>query len=118
MKDLLSKVSRSKLYWAFLLVTGITFEAVALFQQYVLDEWPCVLCIHIRIWVVGVILVSILALIVKPGALLNRVFHLIMTVIAIGFVERSWQVLAVERGWVFSDCTMESGLPAWFALDK
>ena len=118
MKNLLSQVSRSKWYWAFLLISGISFEAVALYQQYVLDEWPCVLCIHIRIWVIGVILVSMLALLVRPGVLLSRVFHLVTTVIAIGFVERSWQVLAVERGWVFSDCTMESGLPEWFALDK
>lgn len=36
----------------------------------------------------------------------------------IGFVERSWQTLAVERGWIFGDCNMESGLPPWFALDK
>ena len=118
MKKLLSNLSRSKWYWAFLLISGIIFEAVALYHQYALDQWPCVLCIHVRIYVVGIIIVSMLALLVRPGSLLSRIFHLLTTVIAIGFVERSWQVLAVERGWVFSDCTMESGLPDWFALDK
>ena len=24
----------------------------------------------------------------------------------------------MERGWVFGDCTMELGMPAWLALDK
>ena len=33
-------------------------------------------------------------------------------------VERSWQVLAVERAWVFGDCDMDLDMPAWFALDK
>lgn len=118
MKALLIKVSLSKWYWAFLLISGISFEAVALYYQYVLDEWPCVLCIHIRIWIAGIILLSMLALLVRPGLLLTRIFHMLTVVLAIGFVERSWRVLAVERGWIFSDCNMESGLPGWFALDK
>jgi disulfide bond formation protein DsbB len=36
----------------------------------------------------------------------------------VGFVERSWQVLAVERGRIFGDCSMDLGLPSWFAIDK
>lgn len=118
MKNLLTEVSQSKWYWVFLLISGILFEAVALYQQYVLDEWPCVLCIHIRIWIIGIILLSLLALVVRPGLRLSRMFHIITVVMAIGLAERSWQVLAVERGWTFSECNMESGLPAWFALDK
>lgn len=118
MKNLLTEVSQSKWYWFFLLISGILFEAVALYQQYVLDEWPCVLCIHIRIWIIGIILLSLLALVVRPGLRLSRMFHIVTVVMAIGLAERSWQVLAVERGWTFSECNMESGLPAWFALDK
>ncbi|MCP4429361.1 MAG: disulfide bond formation protein B [Gammaproteobacteria bacterium] len=118
MKKLLNKLSLSKWYWAFLLVSGLSFEVVALYHQYALDEWPCVLCIHIRIWVVGIILISILALLVRPGLLLTRILHIFTVLLAIGLTERSWQVLAVERGWIFSDCSMESGLPEWFALDR
>ena len=47
-----------------------------------------------------------------------RGLHLLNAGMMAGFVERSWQTLAVERGWVFGDCDMESGLPSWFALDK
>jgi disulfide bond formation protein DsbB len=36
----------------------------------------------------------------------------------VGLVERSWNVLAVERGWTFGNCEMDLGMPAWFALDK
>ncbi len=118
MKELIIKISQTKWYWIFLLLLCLTFEAVALYYQYALNEWPCVLCIHIRIWIAGIILVSVIALVSKPGLWMSRILHLLITLLTIGFVERSWQVLAVERGWVFSDCTMESGLPGWFALDK
>jgi len=116
--QLLKQLSQGKLYWILLLVLGLSMEAVALYYQYVLDEWPCVLCIHIRIWVSGFIVLSVLALILNPSGWLTRAFHLINTVLMIGFVERSWQTLAVERGWIFGDCNMESGLPGWFALDQ
>jgi len=47
-----------------------------------------------------------------------RLFHGLNTLIMGCLVERSWQVLAVERGWVFGDCAMNLGMPSWFALDK
>ena len=118
MKNKLVAISRGKKYWFLLLTLCLTFEAIALYYQYVLDEWPCVLCIHIRIWIAGIILVTIVALLTRPESWLVRLMHLANTIMIAGFVERSWQVLAVERGWIFSDCNMESGLPGWFALDK
>ncbi len=110
--------SQSKSYWALILVGGLAMEAAALYYQYVLGEWPCVLCIHVRIWVFGFILLALLALLIRHSGWGTRIFHLMNSLLMLGFVERSWQVLAIERGWIFGDCTMESGLPTWFALDK
>lgn len=110
--------SQSKSYWALILVGGLAMEAAALYYQYVLGEWPCVLCIHVRIWVFGFILLALLALLIRNSGWGTRIFHLMNSLLMLGFVERSWQVLAIERGWIFGDCTMESGLPTWFALDK
>ncbi len=118
MLELIRQFSQSKLYWILLITLGLSLEAVALYYQYVLDEWPCVLCIHIRVWISGFIVLAVLALLVGSNRWLTRGLHLVNTVIMAGFVERSWQTLAVERGWVFGDCDMESGLPSWFALDK
>ncbi len=115
---ILKQLSRGKLYWALLLILGISLESTALYYQYVLDEWPCVLCIHIRIWVMGFTLLALLALLIKHSGWLTGCFHIANSLLMIGYVERSWKTLAVERGWIFSDCNMESGLPAWFALDK
>ena len=118
MLELISQFSHRKLYWVLLITLGLSLEAAALYYQYVLDEWPCVLCIHIRVWISGFIVLAVLALLVGSTRWLTRGLHLVNTVIMAGFVERSWQTLAVERGWVFGDCDMESGLPSWFALDK
>lgn len=118
MLELIRQFSQSRLYWILLITLGLSLEAAALYYQYVLDEWPCVLCIHIRVWISGFIVLAVLALLVGSNRWLTRGLHLVNTVIMAGFVERSWQTLAVERGWVFGECDMESGLPSWFALDK
>ena len=114
----LEKVSKSATYWALLLVVGLCFEAVALYYQYVLELQPCVLCIHVRIWVMALILVSLAALWMRRSAFMNLLAHMLTVVIAIGMLERSYQLLGTERGFTFSDCGLDLGLPAWFALDS
>ena len=118
MLETYSHFSRGKLYWVLLILVGLSLEAVALYYQYALDEWPCVLCIHIRVWILGFVTLAILALLVGHNKGVTHSLHLLNTIIMVGLVERSWQTLAVERGWVFGECDMESGLPSWFALDK
>jgi len=118
MVEFLVNLSRQRRYWALLVLLGIALEGAALYYQYALDEWPCVLCIHVRIWVVSFILLGLLALFFTGSAMAMRIFHGISVIIMIGLLERSWRVLAVERGWIFGDCEMDLGMPAWFALDR
>ena len=118
MFEFISNLSQRRVYWILLILFGLALEAAALYYQYALDEWPCVLCIHVRILVLAFILVGILALFLNPMPIARRLIHGINTLIMLWLVERSYQVLAVERGWVFGDCDMELGMPAWFALDK
>jgi disulfide bond formation protein DsbB len=110
--------SESNLYWLFLILVGLSMEAAALYYQYVLDEPPCVLCIHIRIWILGFVAVAILALQLKRLEPLVPALHILNSFMMVGFVERSWQTLAVERGWIFGNCNMDAGLPNWFQLDQ
>lgn len=118
MKQFFVNLSKQHRYWIALILIGIALEAGALYYQYVLDEWPCVLCIHVRIWVAAFILLGLVAVFFTRSTLAMRVAHGLNTGIMIGFLERSWRVLAVERGWIFGDCDMNLGMPAWFALDK
>jgi disulfide bond formation protein DsbB len=118
MLEFIRQFSHRRLYWVLLIILGLSLEGSALYYQYVLDESPCVLCIHVRIWVLAFVVLAILASLVGRNRWITRGLHLINTFIMVGLVERSWQTLAVERGWVFGECDMESGLPTWFALDK
>lgn len=114
----LAKIGNSATYWVLLVVIGLSFECVALYYQYVLELQPCVLCIQVRIWVMALILVSLAAIWVRRNAFMNLLAHMLTVVIAIGMLERSYQLLGTERGFTFSDCGLDLGLPAWFALDS
>lgn len=112
------KLARSSHYWVLMLLAGLAMEGIALYYQYVLDYGPCVLCIHIRIFIAGLILISLLALLLR-GSRGGRLFcHFGSLIMATGILERSWQTLGVERGWIEAACSMNSGLPSWFALDQ
>ena len=118
MLDTLARIGRSYLYWLALLLIGLSFEAVALFYQHVLEEMPCVLCIQVRLWVMALILVSLLVLLLRPARFMHIPGHLLTVVIAAGLLERSYQLLGTERGFAVGDCGFDLGLPAWFTPDK
>lgn len=113
----LAAIGQSNWYWAGLLLLGILQEAIALYYQYFLHKLPCVLCIHVRIWVMGMVLVAIMALLIRKRALRN-IPQVLTALIMIGLLDRSWQLLGVERGFILGSCSMDPGLPSWFALDK
>ena len=117
MSGQLDKIGRSAGYWLMLLMVRLAFEGVALFYQHVLEEMPCVLCIHVRIWVLALILVSLAALWVRRYRLANLLSHVLVLLIALGVLERSYQLLGTERGFTFSDCGFDLGMPSWFAID-
>jgi disulfide bond formation protein DsbB len=118
MKNFLIDLGRQRRYWVLLILAGLALESGGLYFQYVLDEWPCVLCIHVRILVLTFVLLGIVALPFTASVGAMRLMHGLNSIVMAALVERSWQVLAVERGWVFGDCSMQLGMPAWFALDK
>jgi protein dithiol:quinone oxidoreductase len=118
MKAFLIDLAGSRRYWIGLALLGIALEAGALYFQYARDELPCVLCIHVRIWVLAFVLIALLAAFLGRSRSASRLFHGLTTLAMLALAERSWQVLAVERGWTFGDCELDLGMPAWFALDK
>ncbi len=111
-------IGKSLYYWLMLALLGVTFEIVALYYQYVLDELPCVLCIHVRLLMLALILVSLVAVFIRGLQWLNATAHLLTVLVAAVLLERSWQLLGTERGFTFSDCGMDLGLPSWLAVDS
>jgi len=118
MLDTLASIGKSSLYWLALAVIGLLSEAVGLFYQYGLDEMPCVLCIQVRIWFAALIVVALLVLLLRRLNFMPVAGHLLMMVIAAGLLERSYQLLGTERGFVIGDCGFALGLPAWFSPDR
>jgi disulfide bond formation protein DsbB len=118
MQQFLVDLGKQRRYWAFLILAGLALEGGALFYQYVLGEYPCVLCIQVRMLVVAFVLLATVAIFYTESVGAMRFFHGINSLLMGWLVERSWQVLGVERGWIFGDCGMDLGLPDWFALDE
>ena len=117
MYSLLRNLSHSRWYWLALAVLGLGFITVALYYQYILDELPCVLCIHTRIWIAAISLIALLAL-TLGHRWSNIIAHVLTVICTAGLLERSYQLLGTERGFIFGDCGFSLGLPAWFALDQ
>jgi disulfide bond formation protein DsbB len=69
-------------------------------------------------WISLLIIVSFAGLVTRQKRVMNSIVHLLMVLIALALVERSYQLLGTERGFVFGDCGFELGLPAWFTIDE
>ncbi|MGI9317096.1 MAG: disulfide bond formation protein B [bacterium] len=108
----------SKIWWTLLIALCLMLEGVALYYQYALDYLPCVLCIHVRMIVAAVLMIAVIGWLVagsKPASVSTLVIN---TGLWIWMIERSYQLLGTERGWIMGECAMESGLPSWLALER
>lgn len=114
----LSRLPGHRAWWLVLLVLCLVLEAVALYYQYVLDQLPCVLCIHVRMLLFALILISLAGLVVGPLRMVGMTLWLLSTVLWVWMLERSYQLLGTERGWIMGECQMQSGLPDWLALER
>jgi disulfide bond formation protein DsbB len=110
--------ARSFWYWAILVLLGLTMETLALLYQYTWDHDPCELCIHIRVWLFGVIIVAGLGLWLRRISIANALLHLLTTGLMYGMLHTSRLLLGIERGTIFRSCGISLDLPSWFALDR
>lgn len=113
----LKSIAHSHWYWLFYIVAGIGTMAVALYHQYGLDEMPCMMCIHVRLWISLLIIISFIGLLVRKNTLMNSIAHVSTVLIAIALTSKSYQLLGTERGFLVTECSFDLGLPDWFAID-
>jgi len=118
MLDWLRKLTRTPWYWLAIMTTGLAMESVALYYQYVLDYGPCVLCTHIRAWVLAMVLVAGLGLFGRRQRWFNALGHLALLGLAGGLSYSSWQTLGTERGWFEGSCEFGAGFPSWLPLHE
>ena len=113
----LNNISLSRWYWLGFIFGSISLMSIALYYQYARDELPCTMCIQVRLWFTSLIIVSFVGLLLRKNRVVNALAQLSVVVIAAGLVERSYQLLGTERGFVFASCGVDLGLPAWFAIE-
>jgi disulfide bond formation protein DsbB len=116
--QLLSDIAHHKYYWLALVAIGIAMESSALLYQYVGGDEPCILCIHVRLWVMGFTFIALLAYFVRHLIYIVPTAHLLITTMMFGLLDTSWELLQTERGNIMGDCSFDLGMPEWFAIDK
>jgi disulfide bond formation protein DsbB len=114
----LACIGRSAYYWLAIVLFGLSSEGVALYYQYVKEEWPCVLCIQMRLWVLLLTVIALLVLLLRRFRYVVMAGHILITLTAVGMLERSWQLLGIERGFLEGNCSFDLGLPSWLTPDK
>ena len=59
MLDSFYNFSKKRLFWYLVAAYFFLMEMIALFYQYVLDWYPCALCVQVRAWVWGAVIASL-----------------------------------------------------------
>lgn len=118
MLNRLNGISENRYYWLAFMLLAVALEAAALFYQYVLNYGPCILCIHVRIIVMGMLIVALGAFYLRHLRMGLLIANLLMTALWAFLLERSYLLLGVERGFIKGSCGFDSGLPTWFAIDQ
>jgi len=113
----LKTISHSRWYWLVYITGSLCLLSEALYFQHILELQPCLMCIQVRLLFSLLIIVSLVGLLSRNHRAVNTIAHMSVVLIAISLLERSYMLLGTERGFVFSDCGFNLGLPAWFAID-
>lgn len=114
----LKNIPLSHWYWVVYMIGGMFLIAAALYYQYFRDELPCSMCIQVRLWISLFVIVSFIGWFSRNSKVMNTLAQLSIVFIAGALVERSYMLLGTERGFVFSNCGVDLGLPAWFAIEE
>lgn len=114
MLNMLAAIARSRVYWFLILIACLLMEGTALYYQYFLDYGPCVLCVHVRAWIVGLGAVALLMILF--GGSVAFLGHLASLGLSFGLLRSSWITLGVERGTIIDSCTMDPQFPEWLPL--
>lgn len=115
----LNELNRSAWFWITLIVLCLAQLGVAFYYQYVMGYDPCMLCVHIRAWVMAIMFAALVGLVLRNSRIGLAVANLLTLAAAGGMLERAYMTLGTERGWVDGSCgDLESGYPAWLPLDQ
>ena len=112
------EISQNRYFWIAVTAYFLLMEAIALYYQYVLDTYPCALCVQIRAWVWGAVLFSAICAVMCKH-FWWRWLGLTLSIACIaGGIYTSWYAWGVENGTIISSCSMGAGFPEFMPLDQ
>jgi protein dithiol:quinone oxidoreductase len=114
----LKDIQQGHVYWLVYIAGSLLLMAAAMYFQYIREEPPCLMCIQVRILLSLLIIIAVIGLLTRRHPLINALANISTVLVAVSMSERAYQLLGTERGFVFSDCGFDLGLPAWLALDE
>lgn len=118
MLERFARWNQSAGFWIALIVLCLALEGAALFYQYVLYYDPCVLCVHIRAWILGLMLAGVAGLLLRKTRIGLIIANLAALVFSLGFIERAYQTLGTEMGFVSGACSMNPNFPSFLPLHQ
>lgn len=117
LSGMLNTVAVSRCYWLLYVTGGLVLLAIALYSQHVDGTQPCTLCIQVRLWISLLIIISFIVMLLRKNVVANLLGQLSVVAISGVLIERSWQLLGNERGFIVGECGFDLGLPAWFQIE-
>jgi len=110
--------STKRVFWFAIAGYFFLMEMIALFYQYVLDYYPCALCVQVRAWIWGAVFTAVATSFFHANFWLRWAGLTLTGVFLGGGLYTSWYAWGVERGTVISSCTMGAGFPEFMPLDQ
>ncbi|MCW8851476.1 MAG: disulfide bond formation protein B [Gammaproteobacteria bacterium] len=114
----LKDIQQGHVYWLVYIAGSLLLMAAAMYFQYIREEPPCLMCIQVRLLLSLLIFIAVIGLLTRRHPMMNVLANISTVLVALSMSERAYQLLGTERGFVFSDCGFDLGLPVWLALDE
>ena len=114
----ITRIARTRLFWAGLLATALALEAAALGFQYLMQLNPCVLCIYERVAVLGVALAGIVGLIAPDRWFLRTAAYLVWAAAVVWGLSLAMEHVGIQFGGSDLSCEFFANFPPWLQLDQ
>ncbi|MGI2169304.1 disulfide bond formation protein DsbB [Shewanella sp. MF05960] len=109
---------RGRLSWGLLALSGVVLELAALFFQYGMDLSPCVMCIYVRVAVLGLILAGLIGMLQPTWWILRFVGLVGWVVSAVWGFRLAYELNNMQvNPSPFATCSFYPEFPSFMPLD-
>ncbi|MCE9678594.1 disulfide bond formation protein DsbB [Shewanella sp. AS1] len=115
----LTHFAHSRKAWIILFLSGLALEITALFFQHVMKLDPCVMCIYIRLAVIGIMLAGLLGIFGYQFKGLRALATLVWGVSAVWGVKLAYELVDIQTNAnPFATCSFLPDFPGWMPLHE